>query len=168
MHASLVSVIDLASLTSVELLTSHTQIADELRKRGILRSSNNPTGDLAEYLFCKAFHWKQHNNSKCNVDATGEDGLRYQIKGRRPTRYNNSRQISAIRDIHGEHFDFLAGVIFSEEYLVERAAIIPHGVVRARAVFVVRSNSYKFFLSDDVWDAPDVRDVTTELRAVTL
>lgn len=160
--------LDLAGLTSVELLTFHTQIADELRKRGISRSSNNPTGDLAEYLFCKAFCWKQHNNSKSNIDATGEDGLRYQIKGRRPTRYNKSRQLSAIRDIDGEHFDFLAGVIFSEDYLVEKAAIIPRHVVRSRVVFVVRSNSHKFFLCDDVWDAPDVRDVTAELRAVTL
>ena len=47
--------IDLSGLTSMELLTLHAGVADALRDRGITRTSNNPTGDLAEYLFCKAF-----------------------------------------------------------------------------------------------------------------
>jgi hypothetical protein len=46
---------NIADLTVPQLLVLHTQIYDELRKRGILRSANNPTGDLSEYLFCKAF-----------------------------------------------------------------------------------------------------------------
>jgi hypothetical protein len=33
------------------LLTFHAKIADELRERGITRTANNPTGDLAEHLF---------------------------------------------------------------------------------------------------------------------
>ena len=51
---------------------------------------------LAEYLFCKAFGWKQADNSQANVDAIGSDGTRYQIKSRRLTRFNKSRQLSAI------------------------------------------------------------------------
>jgi hypothetical protein len=46
---------NIADLTVPQLLLLHPQIGDELRKRGILRSANNPTGDLSEYLFCKAF-----------------------------------------------------------------------------------------------------------------
>jgi hypothetical protein len=34
-----------------------------------------------------------------------------------------------------------------------------------RARFVTRSNSHKFLLRDDVWDAPGVCDVTPELTA---
>ena len=158
---------NLSELTPPELLVLHAKLADELRIRGITRSANNPTGDLAEYLFCKAFGWTQAGNSHTNVDAIATDGTRYQIKGRRITRYNNSRQLSAIRDLSGGHFDFLAGVLFSEDYAVMRAALIPHAVARARAAFVERTNSHRFLLRDDIWNAAGVRDVTTELRAVT-
>ncbi len=50
---------DLTRFTPPELLLLHSKVADELRDRRITRSSNNPTGDLAEYLFCKAFGWTQ-------------------------------------------------------------------------------------------------------------
>jgi hypothetical protein len=105
---------DLTGFTPPELLQLHAKVSDELRERGILRSSNNPTGDLAEHLFCKAFGWRQADNSQANVDAIDTEGVRYQIKGRRITRFNNSRQLSAIRDMAGCHFDYLAGVVFTE------------------------------------------------------
>jgi hypothetical protein len=158
---------NLSELSPPELLALHAKLADELRMRGITRSANNPTGDLAEYLFCKAFGWKQVGNSHANLDAVGSDGTRYQIKGRRITRHNKSRQLSAIRDLGGAHFDFLAGVLFSEDFAVMRAALIPHAVAIARATFVERTNSHRFLLRDDIWNAAGVRDVTTELRAVT-
>jgi hypothetical protein len=159
---------DLLQMIPLQLLALHAQVSDELRTRKITRSSNNPTGDLAEYLFCKAFGWTQADNSKTNIDALGADGTRYQIKGRRLTRFNKSRQLSAIRDLDGAHFDLLAGVLFSEDYTVLRAAIIPRAAVVAHAVFVKRTNSHKFHLRDDVWHAPDVIDVTPALRAVIL
>jgi hypothetical protein len=141
--------------------------ATKLRTRGITRSANNPTGDLAEYLFCKAFGWKQAGNSHANVDAIASDGTSYQIEGRRITRYNKSRQLSAIRDLVCGHFDFLAGVLFNEDYTLMRAALIPHAVALDRDAFVEHTNSHKFLLRDDIWNAYGVRDVTAELRAVT-
>jgi hypothetical protein len=157
---------NLSELSAPELLSLHAKVADQLRGRGITRSANNPTGDLAEYLFCKAFGWKQSGNSKANIDAIGPDGIRYQIKGRRITRYNNSRQLSAIRDLGGAHFDFLAAVLFDEDYGITRAALIPHAVAMERATFVERTNSHRFLLRDEIWNALGVRDVTAELRAV--
>ena len=109
---------DLANLKPSELLALHAKVADEFRARGITRSSNDPTGDLAEYLCCKAFGWTQAGNSNRSIDAVDSKGLRYQIKGRRMTRYNNSRQLSAIRNLDGAHFDFLAGVLFNEDYSI--------------------------------------------------
>src|SRR5260370_4482618 len=135
---------NLAELSPPELLALHAKLADELRTRGITRSSNNPTGDLAEYIFCKAFGWKQAGNSNANIDAIGTDGIRYQIKGRRITRYNNSRQLSAIRDLDGAHFAFLAGVLFNEDYSVMLPALIPHPIPLSRASFVERPNPHKF------------------------
>jgi hypothetical protein len=159
---------DLAQLRPAQLLVLHAQIAEELRARGILRSANNPTGDLAEYLFCKAFGWKQAGNSSPNIDAVSDDNICYQIKGRRITRHNKSRQLSAIRDFAGRHFNFLAGVLFTEEYGIFRAALVPYAVVEQRAKFVAHTNSHKFILHDDVWKAPGVQDVTERLRAIAL
>jgi hypothetical protein len=157
---------NLSDLSPPELLALHAKVADELRTRGITRSANSPTGDLAEYLFCKAFGWTQAGNSRANIDAVSPDGVRYQIKGRRITRYNSSRQLSAIRDLAGAHFEFLAGVLFNEDYSIMRAALIPRTVAVERASFVERTNSHRFLLRDDIWNAPGVRDVTAELRAV--
>jgi len=160
-------IMNLSGLSPVQLLALHARLSDELRDRGITRSSNNPTGDVAEYLFCKAFGWTRAGNSHANVDAVDSDGTRYQIKGRRPTRHNKSRQLSAIRDLHGGNFDFLAGILFNENFTVLRAALIPHSVAMDRAKFVKRTNSHKFMLSDDIWSAEGVRDVTQQLQAVT-
>jgi hypothetical protein len=157
---------DLSSLTPPQLLLLHSKLGDELRTRGITRSSNNPTGDLAEYLFCKVFDWKLADSSQANIDAIGTDGIRYQIKGRRITRFNSSRQLSAIRDMAGGHFDYLAGVLFSEDYTLFRAALIPHAVALANATYVAHTNSHRFLLRDDIWSAPNVQDVTVQLQSV--
>ncbi len=156
---------ELKNLTVAELLNLHTQIGEELRARGIVRSANNPTGDLAEYLFCAAFGWTQAPNSEPGYDATGADGTRYQIKGRRIHRRNPSRQLSAMRDLAGMHFDMLAGVIFDDYFRVIKAALIPRGVVEGRSTYVAHTNSHKFILREDVWAAPGVRDVTAEVAA---
>jgi hypothetical protein len=71
--------IDISEFSAAALLALHAQVAEEIRARGITRSSNNPTGDLAEYLFCKVFGWTQSANSKANIDAVAADGTRCQI-----------------------------------------------------------------------------------------
>lgn len=155
----------LRALSVAELLVLHAQVSEELRDRGVVRSANNPTGDLAEYLFCRAFGWQQAANSERGYDAIGSDGIRYQIKGRRIHRRNKSRQLSAIRDIDGGHFDMLAGVLFDDDFNVVRAALVPIAFVVERSTYIAHTNSNKFMLRDDVWAAPGVRDVTTEIKA---
>ncbi len=147
-----------------QLLALHAANMEALRLRGVLRSANTPTGDLAEYLFCKAFRWKQEDSSTKAFDAQDAIGKRYQIKGRRMHRRNKSRQMSAVRDLDG--FDVLAAVLFDDDYRVVRAAHIPVEVVRERSTFVAHTNSHKFLLQDEVWDVPGVIDVTDRLRAV--
>ncbi len=147
-----------------ELLALHIAIMEELRARDVLRSANNPTGDLAEYLFCAAFGWAQEGNSAKAFDAMGDDGTRYQIKGRRIHRRDKSRQMSAIRDLDG--FDILAAVLFDDDYQIMRAALVPATVVRSCSAYIEHTNSHKFLLRDGIWDTPGVFDVTDRLRAV--
>lgn len=158
--------LDISNLNPRQLLALHGKIADELIARRITRSYNNPTGDFAEFLFCRAFEWQLVPKSNKHVDAIASNGVRYQIKGRRITRRNKSRQLGTLRDLNGEHFDFLAGVLFKEDYGVLRAAIIPKPVVLAHAVFVNWTNSHRFLLRDEIWSVPGVQDVTTQMAAV--
>ena len=155
---------DLKPLIVSELLQTHSNTMVELRERGILRSANNPTGDYAEWLFCSAFSWEQAANSVKGYDARDAEGTRFQIKGRRLHQHNTSRQLSAIRDLAG--FDVLAGVLLDAEFGVARAALIPSSVVRDRSTFTKHTNSHRFLLRDDIWDAAGVKDVTGDLRAV--
>ncbi len=158
--------IPLDSLPSAELLRLHAAATDELRRRGVVRSSNNPVGDLSEFLFCKAFGWEMAPKSAKAADAVCRDGKLYQVKGRRITAYNPSRQLGVIRELDEANFDVLAAVLFAEDYAVLRAAIIPHAAVLAGATFIKRTNSWRFMLRDSVWDQTDTQDMTDELRAV--
>ena len=154
---------DLENLPLVRLLGLHADIMEELRRRGVARNENNPTGNLAEFLYCRAFCWQPAPNSEKGFSARDGRGMRFQIKGRRLHRRNRSRQLSAIRDLDG--FDTLAGALFDDRYRVLRAALVPDGVVRERCKFVRHTNSYKLMLTDDVWDDGRVKDVTRELRS---
>ncbi|TVR11503.1 MAG: hypothetical protein EA385_01255 [Salinarimonadaceae bacterium] len=158
---------DIGRLTAAELLALHAKVAEELRGRGIVRSSNNPTGDLAETLFCRAFGWTQSGNSHPSADATGEDGVLYQIKGRRIAPHNGSRQLSAMRGLPDGGFHFLAAVLFRPDYTVQRAAIIPHALVLENSRYMEHTNSWKFLLRDVAWTWPGVEDVTEQLRSVS-
>lgn len=142
----------------------HAAVSEELRRRGVIRSSNNPVGDLAEHLFCRAFGWKQAPNSMRDADATDDADVRYQIKGRRLTPHNNSRRLGALRELPAQGFDVLAAVLFQEDHRILRAALIPYARVVDLAKRVERTNSWRFLLRDAVWSVPGVHDVTADLR----
>ena len=155
---------DLSKMTLREILGLHSGILEELRRRGVARNENNPTANLSEFLFCRAYDWQTAPNSEKGFSARDRDGRRYQIKGRRLHPRNESRQLSAIRDLDG--FDTLAAILLDKDYRVLRAALIPSAVVRERYNFVGHTNSYKFMLTDDIWDDGRVKDATGMLRKV--
>ena len=152
---------NLKDLSIAELLRLHVGINDELRSREVVRGENSPTGDLAEFLFCRCYSWEQAGNSEKAFDAKDDQGNRYQIKGRRLNKYNPSRQLSAIRDFD---FEFLAAVLFDHEYRVSRGALIPKEVICKHSKHVKHDNKWNFILKDDVWNLSDVVDVTKNLQ----
>jgi hypothetical protein len=154
---------DFNSMSVHELLQTYCNVMDELRRREILRSSNNPVADYSELLFCRAFGWTREGGSNLGFDAVCAKGLRYQIKGRRLTPDNQSRQLSFIRRLPDRQFDFLAGVLFHNGFAIKRGALVPHAIVESRARFSKHANGWLFELKDDVWSDPGVIDVTNEL-----
>ena len=155
---------DLTSIPVSGLLDLHVGLLSELRRRQVVRSANNPTGDYGELLFARAFGWILNSNSSANADATDADGLRYQIKCRRLATPKGSRQLGFIRRMPERPFDRLAAVLLDSRFRVMRAAIIPFEVVEPRAAYVDSVKAWKFILRDSVWGLPGVTDATAELR----
>jgi hypothetical protein len=160
--------IDLASQSVADLLRTYAGLLEELRRRDVVRSSNGPAGDYSEFLFCRAFRWERQRNSAAGFDAKDSRGVRYQIKGRRVTRYNPSRELSAVRRLKDRPFDFLAAVLFREDFTVAKAALIPVDIVERESKYSNHVNAWRFLLRDSIWILPGVTDVTPALRDTAL
>lgn len=95
------------------------------------------------------------------------DGRRYQIKGRRITPFNVSRQLSILRGLDAEPplFDLLVAILFNPDFTILRAALMPIDVVRARAARHDYVNGWRLVLTDPVWELPGVEDVTERIAA---
>ena len=115
----------LAASSTPELLALYGSILTVLRERGVTRSENSPVGDYAEHLASLAFGLTLINNSAIGYDGVDAEGVRYQVKGRRITRWNQSRHLSAIRGLaaDGAPFDVLLGILFDGEFRVWRAPL---------------------------------------------
>ena len=146
------------------LFESFGKILDELRRRDILRSSNSPISDFAELLVCRALKLEREPPSTKGFDAKDRRGRRYEIKGRRLTPWNNSRQLSAIRDIEGEHFQFLAVVLFENDFSICRACVVPATLVTTSARYRKNVNAWILHANDKLFQHTDVRDITNEVR----
>ena len=120
---------NLDDLEPVELLRLQANATAELKRREIVRTNNNPLGDYTEWLVANIMDLKLTSNSKAGYDAISNKGLKFQIKGRRITLENPSRQLSAIRNYVGKDFDWLIAVIFDEGFNVLNAYIMPHEVI---------------------------------------
>lgn len=148
-----------------DLLKLYGVVLDELRRREVVRTSNSPVGDYAELLFATAFGWQLEISSAAGHDATDKDGLRYQVKSRRLTKANGSRQLSFLRRLPEKKFDFMAAVLFDGACQVQRAIILPHEGLEARCRYSKHANGWLFRLEDSCWDMVGARDVTDEIKA---
>lgn len=159
---------DLKEVSPPDLLLLFSKILDELRERGIVRSTNNPVADYAEHLIAQALNLQLAKKSTTGFDATDAEGNKYEIKARRLTSQNKSRQLSAIRGLDKDHFNYLAGVLFTNDFKVQKACLIPTSVVQRLSVYKEHVNAWIFLLRDSVWEEDNVIDITDELRTTQL
>lgn len=156
----------LASLSNLELLSLHAGILTQLRSRGVVRTNNNPVGDYAEWLVSKALGMTLLNNSAAGADAIDADGLKVQIKARRVTPDNPSRQLSALRNYNVGDFDYLIAVIFDESYNILDAYKIPHAVIGLYAAHRKHVNAHIVILKGDILSDPQVISIKEQLLNV--
>jgi hypothetical protein len=155
---------NLKSMTVSELFDIHGKVLSELRERGVVRSTNKPIADYAEYLSARALSLSTSPKSTKGYDAKGPDNKKYEIKSRQITRQNPSREVSALRDLDKRHFDYLIGVLFNEEFRVLRACRIPHSTVLKVAKYSNHTNAWRFHLRDSLWSMPGVVDLTAKIQ----
>ena len=153
-------------VTAQGLLRTYCEVLKELRLRNLIRSTNNPVADIAETIVALALKLKLVSGSTAGHDAIDSTGIRYEIKGRRITRENKSRQLSFIRGLDKDRFDFLVGVLFDEDFQILRACIIPRSTVHNLARYVEHVNGWRLILADSVWEKAGVKDMTEALRLV--
>lgn len=153
----------LAELTTLQLLQVHANVIAELRRRGVLRTKNNPVGDYAEWLVSNALGLTLEGNSAAGYDATDAKGVRYQIKARRVTPDNKSRQLSAIRNLDAADFDVLIGVLFDSDFNVTGAYQVPHAIVGQYAKYRSHTNAHILHLQGSLLSDPEVAELTSRL-----
>ena len=148
------------------LFEDFAAIMVELRQRGVVRSTNSPVADYAEFLVCEALSLKREPASTKGYDAKDRRGRRYEIKGRRPTLENRSRQLSAIRDLDGAHFDFLAIVLFAPDFSVTHAFVVSAQHVKDTARYRQHVNAWILHARDSLFSQSGVRDITELVKRV--
>ena len=118
--------INLEIMNEQSLLNLYSDLMEELRNRELIRSSNNPVADYAEIIAVESLDLSRADKEARGYDAIDEDNdIKYQIKGRRITRHNKSRQLGVIRNIEEKLFDYLLAVIFNEDFTVSEIWKIP-------------------------------------------
>lgn len=157
---------DLADLKTSEVLQLYTNLLKELAIRKIVRNTNNPVAGVGETLVVRAFGLKRVPQSTKGYTATDNKGRKYEIKSRRLTPSNPSRMLSAIRECESGHFDFLAGVLFKEDFTLYKACLIPHKIVLQESTYRKHVNAHILELEDVLWHYEGVVDITDRLRNV--
>lgn len=156
----------LSELTNTELLNLQVAAVEELRSRGVVRTTNNPIGDYAERLVSTVLGLKLAENSSAGYDAESPSGVKIQIKARRVTTRNPSRQLSAIRNLERHDFDELVAVIFNESFEIVEAVSIPHALVAKYGSYRAHVNAHILHVRGRLLEDPRVTNLKNELNAV--
>jgi hypothetical protein len=155
---------NLNSSSVEELLLLFADVLDELKKRGVTRSRNNPVADYAEWLVARKLDLYLEGKSNCGYDARSNDGERYQLKTRRLDKTNKSRLLGVIRNYEGNEFDYLVGILFNRDFKVVNAYKIPHECIKDHSRFSEHQNGHLLHLSGKILEDGRVEDITNKFR----
>jgi hypothetical protein len=136
--------------TDQQLLILYSDLMEELRIRSVIRSSNNPVADYAEKVAVESLNLIRANKEELGYDAIDPSNNRYQIKGRRTTKHNKSRQLGVIRNLNSRPFDFLVTVIFNEDFSVNEIWKIPFDFIEPNSRYSSHQNGHIFIANPDL------------------
>lgn len=120
---------DVKALDEGGLLRLYAEVLDEMKGRGMIRSANAIPGDLGERFVKHRLGLKLVLNSVKGYDAIDANGTKYQIKTRRITPENPSRQLGGFRDLDQRLFDYCIVVILQEDFTPIELWKVPHEII---------------------------------------
>ena len=150
----------LDTLSEVELLQIHGSVIDELIRRKVVRTRNNPIGDYTEWLVCDRLRLEIQSNSRAAFDAIDNVGVRYQIKGRRSD--DNRVQFSAIRNLDQQGFDYVIAIVYDHDYSIRFALRLTHAAVAELSTYRKHVNAHILILNEAAIDCDGVEDISGE------
>lgn len=117
---------DATGRTTNELLGDWAAVMRELRVREVIRTNNNPVGDIAEAIVAAHYSGERGSFSQAGWDVKAPNGERIQVKALRQTATGNRRNLSPIRD---NDYESVVIVIFDEDFRVIEGLKITREVV---------------------------------------
>jgi len=130
---------DLSGQSPRELLKLYIAVMDRLRALQVVRSANQPVGDVAELLVAKAYGVQLETQATRGYDLVVPDpgfpnGRRIEVKARRVSAGVKASHYSFLRGLRADPppFDSLVVVHFNDDFDVLGAWEMPVGYVRER------------------------------------
>ena len=142
-------------MPAVELLQTHRAVIDELRRRGVVTTRDNPIGGYTEWLVRGRMGLTKAAKGQKGSDTTDTNGKRYQIKGGRKER--GSVPFSPVRNLKERLFHFVIAVAFNDNYSVRFAVKVPYETVCKLARQTVNGPALR--LTDNILEEPGVKNI---------
>lgn len=98
----------------------------QLRVLEVIRTNNNPIGDIAEAIVCDHYKGERASFSQKGWDVRAPGGELIEVKSRRKTPNSNPTVLSPIS---GDEYDSLVVVIFNEDFQVAEGLKATRAVV---------------------------------------
>jgi hypothetical protein len=147
-------------MTPRQLFGIYAEVMDELRRRKIVRSANNPVSDYAETLTSRTLGLELSGASNKGFDARDRNGIRYQIKARRLDG-RSSRQLGVIRNLRNRPFDVCIAILFDRRFEPAEVYRIPIGEIRKYGKFSKHQNGWILQVRPPLTTDKRVRDMTS-------
>jgi hypothetical protein len=160
--------VDLTALSNRELLDTWAGSLEELYARGVVRTYNNPVGDIAEAIVARHSGGVRGSFVQAAWDVAVGDEL-LQVKACRRATPTTKIGFSPVR--HREGYTALILVVFTADLRVEQAWRVPRSAVNElgnwnahvnglkvslTAVVRNRSDVERLNLPDDAVDTPEI------------
>ncbi len=115
-----------------QLLGDWAAIMRELADRDVIRTNNNPLGDIAELVVASHFGGKRGSFSQAGWDVITPEGKKVQVKALREVPGKKRTNFSPIHDfvvlvIFDEHFRVTQALRLNRELIEELFAVNPKG-----------------------------------------
>jgi hypothetical protein len=145
-----------ASRSTAELLRDWSAVMRELRKRDVIRTNNNPVGDIAEAIVHAHYGGERAGFSQAGWDVKTPSGERIQVKAARRTATTKRRNLSPIRDAD---YDSVVIVLFDEDFVITDGLKMTREVAEDLSPYRAHVNGRILYLNALLLEDPRVERV---------